>query len=469
MKRRDAIKTIGALAAAAGTSRLLSACGGEGAGTIDTYVYMMMENRSYDHYLGARSFEGLAGNGLQASFSNPNGSGDPIGIWPATADANDLCIPDPPHSWNASRTQMNGGANDGFVIAYENSHGPGGTAPMQYMTRDRVPVHNALADAYTSCDAWFSSLLGPTLPNRMYWHAGTSNGAINNDEVLAGAFEGLPSVYHRMNEASVDWAYYYGDVPVLSVLEDIDLEGRIRRFRWEFIDDAAAGRLPSVSYIDPGFGTNDDHPPHHPLLGQQLISAVYTALATSPQWNRCMLVVVYDEHGGFYDHVAPPTAPDDRAADGFGQLGFRVPAIVAGPYAKAGYVSSVQYDHTSALKHLENVFALAPLTTRVSAANDLTDCIDLERLEAGEPAAPITMPTVEIDEFNVPEACKYDVNLAQSGQRYFPSYSHDVLEWADANRARLGDWYDPREQRDYVYGIAEFLDEHNVGRIRRSR
>lgn len=458
MKRRDAIKTLGALAAAAGTSRFLTACGGDGAGTIDTYVFMMMENRSYDHYLGARALEGLGGNGLQQSFSNPNGAGDPIGIWPATGEPGDQCVLDPPHSWSASRTQMNSGANDGFIRAFENSHGPGGIAPMQYMTRDRVPVHNALADAYTSCDAWFSSLLGPTLPNRMYWHAGTSNGATNNDQVLDGAFEGVASIHHRMNDAAMDWAYYYGDVPVLGVLEDLDLDGKVRRFKWEFIDDAAAGRLPSVSYIDPGFGINDDHPPHHPLLGQQLISAVYTALATSPHWERCMLVITYDEHGGFFDHVAPPTAADDRAADGFNQLGFRVPAIVAGPYARTGYVSSVQYDHTSALKHIQNVFGTESLGTRVEAANDLTDCIDLERLEAGDPADPITMPYVEIDEFNLPDECKYDINL---------SYAHELTIWADNNRRKLGDLYRPQDRRDYVFGIADFLDKHNVGRIRR--
>jgi phospholipase C len=463
MKRRDAIKTLGALAAAAGTSRFLTACGGDGAGSIDTYVFMMMENRSYDHYLGARALEGLGGNGLQASFSNMNGNGEPVGIWPATMDVGDLCIADPPHSWSSSRTQFNNGANDGFVLAYESSHGPGANECMAYMTRDNVPVHNALADAYTSCDAWFSSVLGPTLPNRMYWHAGTSNGATNNDEVLNGAFEGVPSIHHRMNDSGIDWAYYYGDVPVLSVLEDLDLEGKVRRFKWDFIDDAAAGRLPSVCYIDPGFGTNDDHPPHHPLLGQQLISAVYTALATSPQWERCMLVITYDEHGGFYDHVPPPTVPDDRAADGFDQLGFRVPAIVAGPYAKQGYVSSVQYDHTSALKHIQNVFGTEPLNMRVSAANDLVDCIDLERLEAGEPAAPVTMPAVDIDEFNVPDACKYDLDFIQS-------YDHDILEWAHANTERLEPWWKPTDDpSDLARGIAEYLAKHDLGSIRPKR
>jgi phospholipase C len=458
MKRREAIKTLGALAGAASMSKLLTACGSDGAGPgIDTFVFLLMENRSYDHYLGARSLvEGLGGDGLTAGMFNPDSGGNPIAIWPATEPS--MCAVDPPHGWNASRTQLNGGANDGFIIAHQ-ERAPGAIDPMQYMLREHVPVANALADAYTSCDRWFCSVLGPTLPNRMYWHAGTSNGATNNDDVLGGAYEGVDTLYHRLDTAGVDWAYYYGDVPVLAVLEGNQTEGKLRRFLYDFIDDAAAGKLPPVVYIDPAFGSNDDHPPHHPLLGQQLISAVYTALATSPHWERCMLVVSYDENGGFFDHVAPPTTADDKAAEGFDQLGFRVPSLVAGPYAKQGYVSSVQYDHTSCLKHLENVYGLAPLTARSTAATDLSDCIDLERLADGEPAAPIQLPAVEIDESELPSSC---LGGGLSGP-----YEHDILAWADANQKLLGDLDLRGETRDYTYGIAEYLDEHNLGRIKR--
>jgi len=124
-----------------------------------------------------------------------------------------------------------------------------------------------------------------------------------------------------------------------------------------------------------------------------LIRSIYTALAQSPQWKNVMLVVTYDEHGGFYDHVPPPQTTDERPE--FRQLGFRVPTIVAGPYVKAGHVSSVQYDHTSALKHLQTHFGLEPLNERMNTANDLMDCIDLERLAAGEPADPVQLPTID--------------------------------------------------------------------------
>jgi phospholipase C len=424
----------------------------------------MMENRSYDHYLGARAFEGKPGDGLVAGMSNPDPDGNPIEIWPATPALMEMCVADPPHGWDASRTQMNGGVNDGFVLAHMQAHADtmkSGLTPMQYMTRDIVPVTNALADEYTICDRWFCSVLGPTLPNRMYWHAATSNGAKANSEVIQGAFEGVTSLYHRLEAAGIDWAYYYFDVPVLGVLQGVELEGRLRRYMYDFIDEAAAGTLPPVVYIDPGFAFNDDHPPHHPFLGQQLLASTYQALATSPQWKNCLLVVTYDENGGFYDHVAPPTAPDALAAQGFDQLGFRVPTLVVGPYAKQSYVSSVQYDHTSALAHVERHFGLEPMTMRDAAANDLTDCLDEQRLAAGTTLTPITVPAVEIDFAMLPDFCKSPGDIT----RELP-HDHDILEWAAVDR-RLRRYVDMRRARDDVFALGDYLDRHNLGRIRR--
>ncbi len=464
MRRRDALKTLGALAGTAYASKFLSACGDSSGGRIDTLVFMMMENRSYDHYLGSRSLvEGLPGDGLLASMSNPDGNGQEVPVYVTPSSDVEQCVAnDPPHGWDDSRIQFGGGANNGFIRAHEGHHGVGAVEPMAYMLRDQVPVTHALADSYTSCDRWFGSILGPTLPNRMYWHAGTSNGATTNDEVLDGAFDGVRTIHHQLEDAKVDWAYYFGDVPVIAVIEDIEKDGKLKRFYNDFLTDAAAGTLPSVCYIDPAFSGNDDHPPHHPLLGQQLIAATYQALASSPQWENCLLVITYDENGGFYDHVAPPTVPDERASAGFDQLGFRVPTLVIGPYAKQGHVSSVQYDHTSAIKHLANQFGLPPLTMRSDIANDLSDCIDFERLEAGEPAPPITLPTVEIDENELPASC--------SGASFRTAeYEHDILRWADEQPAKFRQWDARADTRDAIYGIADYLDHHNIGRIKRQR
>jgi phospholipase C len=461
MKRRDAMKTLGALAGAASLPGILGSCGTTGPGVVDTYVFLMMENRSYDHVLGARTWvEGRAGDGLAAGMSNPDRQGRIIAPW-TTDQLEALCVPDPPHGWDGARAQFDGGRNDGFVRVHQDEHdSDSAIEPMQFLRRQHAPVTYALADAYTSCDRWFSSLMGPTLPNRMYWHAGTSNGAKTTGDVLGGAFKGLPTLYHRLDEAGVDWAYYYGDTPVVAAIDKLDIEGRVRRFMWDFIDDAAAGRLPPVVYIDPSFAWNDDHPPRHPFLGQQLLATVYQALATSPQWSRCMLVVTYDEHGGFFDHVPPPIAADDRAGQGFEQLGFRVPALLVGPYARRGHVSSVRHDHTSPIRHLQDLHGLAPLSARSSAASDLSDGFDLERLAAGEPRAPIQLPSVELDESSLPTDC------FPEGSSLKPH--HDVLDWA-ARVPELRRFATRRDGRDDVYGIGAYLDAQGLGRIRRRR
>ncbi len=160
-------------------------------------------------------------------------------------------------------------------------------------------------------------------------------------------------------------------------------------------------------------------------------------------------MITYDEHGGFFDHVPPPTVPDDFAADGFDQLGFRVPSWLIGPYVKPGYVSSVQYDHTSLLAHIETMFGLEPLTARDAAANDFTDAIDLDRLAARDPLPPAPIPAVEVDESMLDNACFASLKptdielLADTG--FFP------VKYDDRDRVR-----------DTLHGIAEALDRHNA-------
>ncbi|MGN6109795.1 MAG: alkaline phosphatase family protein [Kofleriaceae bacterium] len=420
MKRRDALKTIGGLAGAAGMARFLPACGNddEGPTGITTYVYMMMENRSYDHWFGARSLvEGLPGDGLRPGMTNPNLQSQPVELWTPNHTAAQLCDIDPPHGWDAAHRQFNDGAMDGFVTEHQRSHGndPQAIEPMKYLAREHIPVSWALADRYTSCDRWFCSVMGPTWPNRFYWHTGSSGGIKTNE--LPNAKLPWASINHRLNDAGVDWAYYYGNIAVASFLDDEVTDGKVHRFAGgterSFLKDAAAGKLPPVCYIDPSFYYNDDHPPIHPINGQELIAAVYKALAESPQWKNCLLVITYDENGGYYDHVAPPKVTGDAyAADGFDQLGFRVPTLVVGPYVKQGYVSSVQYEHCSALRHLETTFGLEPLNARTAAANDLSDCIDMDRLARGDWARPVALPAIDPTEWEMTGACSGGARVA---------------------------------------------------------
>ncbi len=473
-------------------ARFLPGCGGGDSGPdgLTTYVYLMMENRSFDHFIGARNLEGLAGDGLTNAKAMPDLNGTMIDWFPAGDDRNaaaaTVCDPDPPHGWDAAHASFDGGMNDGFIKEHQTDHG-GNTAliePVKYLTRANLPITWALADQYTLCDRWFCSVMGPTLPNRAYWMTGTSFGINNNTDVL-NSFSSVPvpTIFNRLEEAGVDWAYYFGSLSVVSLLGNpgpfqLDLgpndgTGHIRRFGQDpalgigqFFEDCAAGTLPPVVYIDPAFGANDDHPPVHPILGQELIASIYTALAKSPQWKNCMLVVTYDENGGYADHVAPPTSDDDTmdwfGVPGFEQLGFRVPTIVAGPYVKQNYISSTVYDHTSALKHLQNTFNLEGLTARQAAATDLSDCIDFDRLERNDPAAPIELPVIDSAEY------PFDDSACVPEGSGFKVAVDPITQYANDNP---GTWTAYADARDHVHGymkgIRSFLESNGVRRPRR--
>jgi phospholipase C len=456
MKRRDALKTIGGLGAAAGVARLLPACGGSGA--ITHYVYMMMENRSYDHFFGARSMiEKRAGNGLSMDMFNLDLDGVKISPW--KPDLNQLCDPDPPHGWDALHASWNNGANDGFVVQHQMAQG-NRTAiePMQYLVRDDVPVSWYLADQYATADHWHCAVMGPTWPNRFYWHAASSEGKMANT-LPEGMFLTEPSIYHRLDDKGIDWAYYFGNVSVVSLYQGLD-PSRIKRFE-DFLGDAAAGRLPPVTYIDPAFNDNDDHPPVHPINGQALISTVYNALARSPHWKNCLFVITYDENGGFFDHVSPPKTVDVRASVGFDQLGFRVPTLVAGPYVKRGYVSSVPYEHCSALRHLELAFDLEPLNARTQAASDLSDFIDADRLASGEWAPPVQLPAVDptnAKTWPMSAVCDAGTIPGKGNAAAAAPGSHPILDWARSNPPALaGMGPQPRDTTEYHRAIREFL------------
>jgi phospholipase C len=483
INRRDAIKRIGGLAGAAATWRLLPGCGSDGHKVPDhpVYVFLMLENRTYDHYFGARSMlEGKQGDGLKMAMTNPDLSGNPVSLY--VPDPTVECVKDPDHSWDGSRAQWNSGLNNGFVKQQEMQYGAGAHEPMQYMTRTQLPVSWALADSYAVCDRWFASLMGPTIPNRAYFMTGTSAAYKDNNDIINN-LHALPvqSIFNKLEDAGVDWAYYYSNLSIVDAIQStgqyaIDLgpkdgTGRTRLFQF-FLRDAAAGKLPSVCYVEPAFGPggNDDHPPHHPIDGQELIATVYQALAKSPQWkNLVMLLVTYDEHGGFFDHVSPPTATDDTATvwanmgrdvTGFDQMGFRVPAMIIGPYVKEGWVSSVVYEHTSALKTLANAFGFDSLTARMNAAMDLSDCLDLDRLARKDANAPIQLPAIDpTDPSMWPRAALCDTG----GLRV----RDPISEWADARPDLFGHGDARFQTLEYRKLIREYLSSQGLVRSRR--
>jgi len=376
-----------------------AAAGGGGGGAVDhcaatssmspeellapirTIVVLCMENRSFDHYLGSlRLHEGKPVNGLGGDERNPAPDGSQVGVF----KLDDYTPEDPPHNWDAAHAQWNLGANDGFVKAHA---GPSQAEVMGYHVRDQLTALYALADAGAICDRWFCSLLGPTWPNRFYLHGATSKGIKSNSPAL-----GFTSVFELLKDAGVSHRNYFHDVPWCSgaYFKTSGINGIER-----FFSDAAAGTLPAFSIIDPQFfgaGANDDHPDHDVQLGQVLMASIYSALAQSPQWNECLFVITYDEHGGFFDHVAPPTKIDDDPE--FSQLGFRVPSLVLGPYARRGCAVSTPLEHVSVMKTLVTRFGIPALNARVSASNDLSSCIDPTTI--GAPQPPVVLPQMAV-------------------------------------------------------------------------
>jgi phospholipase C len=431
------------------TGEPVDECASDGALTpeellaqVDTIVVVMMENRSLDHYFGSATFrEDLAVNGLSGRETNPRIDGTAVQVFQMA----NLEPADPPHGWEACHLQFNLGANDGFVIQHELEHPESYAEVMGYHVRSQLPVMYALADEYVLCDHWFASVMGPTWPNRFYLHAATSGGNMSNTPAF-----GLTTIWDRLADAGLSHANYYSDLawiwggvanPGLGFTDSID----------EFFAAAEAGTLPAFSIVDPNFGVlpggmggNDDHPSHDITLGQIFLASVYQALANSPQWTSCLLIITYDEHGGFYDHVPPPTTTDERPE--FQQLGFRVPSLVVGPFVRRGCVDSTQLEHVSVISTATRRFGLAPLNERVTATNDVSSAINPAYLSDPRPPAPIPQLSVSVSEVLSKRGAGQEELLAmvQRGEiplpadRRHPNASRDVALRMLDHASRLG-------------------------------
>jgi phospholipase C len=269
---------------------------------------------------------------------------------------------------------------------------------MKYFADGELPALHALAKKFAVCDRWFSSLPGPTWPNRFFVHSGTSIGRVSMPEGIFDAnlhWYDQTTLYDRLNEKGIDWRIYYGDVPQSLVLvHQLEPENAARYAKLpRFFRDAGgdAKDFPKFCFIEPPYyqpGAADDHPPHDVLEGERLIADVYNAiLRNDALWKSSLLVVLYDEHGGFYDHVVPPeTVPPDHHVEeyGFTQLGVRVPAILVSPFVQPGVIHTV-FDHTSLLRYLIDKWSLGPLGARAAGANSFAGVLlaapkDVDRL-----------------------------------------------------------------------------------------
>jgi phospholipase C len=418
-------------------------------------VVLMQENHSYDNYLGTLPGRG---DGLPAG---PDGAPNSVNQLPngQRVAAHHLTATtqvrgNPTQTWNASHLSYADGTCGGFATSVWQTV-PGGdpTVPMGYWTESELPFYHALARTFPVADRWFCSCLGPTFPNRRFLIAGTAHGLVDDlpwdlvDYPAAGTiFDALTTHdiswvnYHNVNPASVVCKRLLG-TGGLVVLRRLAQLGRwlpgvtnavrgnksftadlyplglarcVRHLRstQQFFADAAAGTLPSVSIVDPDFGAYSEENPQDIKFGESFAAAAVNAVMNGPNWESTLLLWIYDEHGGYYDHVPPPdaVAPDDvparnwqlargwartllkvlspksikaleNADDGsvtYERYGFRVPAVIVSPYARPDFVFSEVLDHTSVLRLIEEKWNLPPLTRRDAAAASPLGALNLD-------------------------------------------------------------------------------------------
>lgn len=362
---------------------------------IDHVVVVMMENRSFDHYLGwlstdegywerGRSHYG-AGFTVDAAphqtYLDPDGNPTPtfsMGGGTSVAGFRGCGFEDPAHGWRSGRGQR----DHGFLsVESEND-----LFALGYVEAGDLPFHARMVRRFTTFDRYHCSVLASTQPNRRYLHSAQSGGYKNNYIPILELGHQWETIWDRLRAAGVSVGSFSSDLPSLAfwgprmapILFPID----------HYFERCAAGALPSVTFLDPPYlpwWQADDHPLADPIAGQRFLRDTFRAFVESPHWERGVFIITYDEWGGFFDHVTPPVLPDLLASDNddenFGQTGFRVPTLLASPYAKPGYVDHRTYDHTSILRFIEWRFLGAPpegpggsgwwLTPRDRAANNI--------------------------------------------------------------------------------------------------
>jgi phospholipase C len=364
------------------------------AAQIDHVVVLMLENRSFDHMLGWPDVQGR-----QVPFDPNNLSLGYASVFPLSGPEAYETTPDPGHELVDVNLQLFGtedpepGAtptNDGFVLSYSrcrDEHGQAigpakGQRILGCMTSSAVPVIRRLAEEFLVCDRWFASVPGPTWPNRDFVHAGTSMGHADSPD-HGQMFWGYPhvrTIYHSLMDAGRTWKVYYHDFPQAFWFRDL-LDYKDTNFAHfdQVTVDVRSQTLANYSFIEPRYftdtvqGANDEHPPHDVRLGEALIAAVYNSLRASQLWNHTLFILVYDEHGGFYDHVAPQMTvnPDGQVSSApsfaFDRLGVRVPALLISPWVGKHVIDNTVYDHTSILGFLKKNFGLGDFLHRRDA------------------------------------------------------------------------------------------------------
>jgi phospholipase C len=448
----------------------------DAASQIEHIVVLMLENRSFDHMLGTLAgVEGVldaSGNVRDDLFNLEDPTVPTSDRFSPKVGARFAVPPDevkgpyggPSHSYPGATQQLfgvqtvtiddtettpyQGGApattppeNAGFVQSFigELSGAMGGSGAldaarkaaaqanaedplqevMEVFTTDQLPAIHTLAQEFCVCDHWFSELPGPTEPNRLFTHAGTATGLTYNPWKLD--IQEVPTIYDRIEAVGKSWAFYSFDLIDASNYASLRDRPQATYTFVQFTADASSGKLPFYSFLCPRYTNapdgraNSQHAPDDVRYGDALIADVYSAVRGSPLWESTLLIVTYDEHGGYFDGVTPPTveAPDDNVSPNafmiglagqssansylttpnytfdFTRLGFRVPAVLVSPWIKAGTVDSTPYRHTSILRFVGDLLGTPPLTKRDANAASFASALSLT---AARTDCPATVP-----------------------------------------------------------------------------
>ena len=461
--RRDLLKSCGAATAADLVSVLLQGCGA-GSSTqpknpmpsscakltdIEHVVIFIQENRSFDHYFG--SYRGVRGYSEKSmAFEQPdsaNTSNPPVGqLLPFhldTATTNAACTHDITHDWVPQHQSWDNGAMDGFVNSKLAIDANDAVLAMGYYNRADLPFYYALADAFTICDNYFCSVMGPTDPNRLYTMAASIDpDGKNGGPILQTVVTNRSALYGRLTYTTmpeqleargVSWKVYSSpDENVLNGILSDNVLPYFKNFQdptsvlyqnafgpqfpVDFLSDVASNSLPQVSWII-GSVVTSDHPPSPAVFGETVLSLIVAALTANPAlWAKTVLFITFDENGGFFDHVPPPPAPLGTAGEfvtapavpdptvvgnppinGPIGLGFRVPMLIVSPFSRGGFVSTDLFDHTSMLRFLETRFgAEVPNLSawRRSTVGDLTTAFNFAAPDTSVPNLPSTLQAI---------------------------------------------------------------------------
>jgi phospholipase C len=392
-----------------------------GLDSLKHIVVLMMENRSFDHMLGSLKAQNPLIDGLTGNESNLDSTGATVKVQPM-AEFQSQLDPDPDHHFPAVDLQIfNGDTSNprvanmrGFVKSYFNQqHDVGHSAKiMYYFTPDKLPVLTTLATEFAVFNGWFASIPGPTICNRAFPHYGTSFGQVSMDVFYVK--EPYKSIYERMiaaNPAHTAKIYYYDQAS--STMEIVNLlQNQPQLFATydQFLADCKAGTLPDYSFVEPNYNdhdgddgellASDQHPDHNVQAGELFIATIYNAIKENPAlWASTALLIVYDEHGGIYDHVPPPAClpdgfvaqPNDTGtgrAFAFDRLGVRVPAILVSPWIPKGtVVSGRTFEHASIPATVTKFFLgdYDPRSPREKAADTFLDLLSLPTMRTDGP------------------------------------------------------------------------------------